>query len=56
MARQLAIKSGKRLKSEEMTQLINELFACSIPAKSPGGQTIIKIIKTEEMDEKFRLG
>jgi len=54
LARQLAIKTGKRLKTEEMTRLINELFACQIPDKSPGGQTIIKIINTEELDEKFR--
>lgn len=53
LARQLAIKTGTRLKTEEMTRLINELFACQIPDKSPGGQTIIKIIGTEELDEKF---
>ncbi|MCD6090961.1 MAG: DNA mismatch repair endonuclease MutL [Bacteroidales bacterium] len=53
MARQLAIKTGQRLKTEEMTQLINELFSCQIPDKSPGGQTIIKIIGTQELDEKF---
>lgn len=54
IARQLAIKAGQRLKTEEMTQIINELFACQMPEKSPGGQTIIKIINTEELDEKFR--
>ncbi len=53
MARQLAIKAGKRLKTEEMTRLINELFSCQLPDKSPGGQTIIKIISTQELDEKF---
>jgi DNA mismatch repair protein MutL len=54
IARQLAIKAGQRLKTEEMTQIIDELFACQMPEKSPGGQTIIKIINTEELDEKFR--
>ncbi len=54
LARQLAIKAGQRLKTEEMTRLIDELFACQIPDKSPGGQTIIKIIGIEEMDEKFQ--
>ena len=54
IARQLAIKAGQRLKTEEMTQMINELFACQMPDKSPGGQSIIKIIGTEELDEKFR--
>ncbi|MCD6178388.1 MAG: DNA mismatch repair endonuclease MutL [Bacteroidales bacterium] len=53
IARQLAIKAGQRLKTEEMTQMINELFACQMPDKSPGGQSIIKIIGTEELDEKF---
>jgi DNA mismatch repair protein MutL len=54
IARQLAIKAGQRLKTEEMTQMINELFACQMPDKSPGGQIIIKIIGTEELDERFR--
>lgn len=53
MARQIAIKAGQRLKTEEMTQLINALFACQVPEQSPGGQTIIKIIGLEELDEKF---
>ncbi len=54
MARQLAIKAGKRLKTEEMTQMINALFACQLPEQSPGGQTIIKIIETKDIDEKFQ--
>ena len=53
MARQLAIKTGQRLKTEEMTHLINELFACQLPNKSPGGQNIIEIISLPEIDEKF---
>lgn len=53
MARQLSIKAGQRLKTEEMTNLINQLFACQVPEKSPGGQSIIKIISTEELDTKF---
>jgi DNA mismatch repair protein MutL len=53
MARQLAIKSGQRLKPEEMTQIINQLFACQLPEQSPGKQTIIKIISTQEIDERL---
>lgn len=53
LARQLAIKTGQRLKTEEMTHLINELFACQLPNKSPGGQNIIEIISLPEIDEKF---
>lgn len=54
LARQLAIKSGQRLKTEEMTRLIDELFACQVPDKSPGGQSILTILSLNELDEKFR--
>jgi DNA mismatch repair protein MutL len=54
MARQLAIKAGQRLKTEEMTQLIDELFACQVPDKSPGGQAILRILDSAELDDKFR--
>ncbi|MBN2236546.1 MAG: DNA mismatch repair endonuclease MutL [Bacteroidales bacterium] len=53
MARQLAIKTGQRLKSEEMALLIDRLFACQVPDKSPGGQAILRIIGLEELDHKF---
>ena len=53
LSRQLAIKAGKRLKAEEMTEIIDRLFACQVPDKSPTGQIIIKIIETEELDNKF---
>ncbi|MFH1000496.1 MAG: DNA mismatch repair endonuclease MutL [Bacteroidota bacterium] len=53
LARQLAIKEGQRLKPEEMSDMIDRLFACQVPDKSPSGQIIIKIIDTEELDIKF---
>lgn len=53
LARQLAIKEGQRLKHEEMSDMIDRLFACQVPEKSPSGQIIIKIIDTEEIDNKF---
>ncbi len=54
LARSVGIKSGKMLTQEEMSMLIDELFACSIPSVSPGGKPIIHTIKLEELDRFFR--
>jgi DNA mismatch repair protein MutL len=54
MARSAGIKSGKFLSQEEMSMLIDELFACSIPSSTPMGKPIIHTIKLEELDRFFR--
>ncbi|MDP4290240.1 MAG: DNA mismatch repair endonuclease MutL [Bacteroidota bacterium] len=54
MARNLAIRSGKKLQTEEMQVLIDELFACSLPDKSPAGRSTLSIITIDELSKQFK--
>ena len=54
MARNMSIKSGKKLTQEEMNNLIDELFACKMPYSTPNGKPTISTISTDELDRRFR--
>ena len=54
MARNMAIRPGKKLQTEEMQALIDELFACSLPDKSPSGRPTLSIISIDELSEQFK--
>jgi len=54
MARNMAIRPGKKLQIEEMQVLIDELFACSLPDKSPSGRPTLSIISVGELSELFK--
>jgi DNA mismatch repair protein MutL len=54
LAKSAGIKSGKILSQEEMSMLIDELFACSIPSATATGKQIIHTIKLDELDRFFR--
>ncbi len=53
-ASSIAIKHGHVLKTEEMTSIINRLFACKIPYHSPDGKQVLQIISKEELEKKFQ--
>jgi len=53
MAINVALKSGHKLKQDEINSLIDKLFACKIPDVSPDGKPIVRIITVEEIDNKF---
>ncbi len=53
MAANLSIRSGKKLHTDEMRNLIDELFSCEIPHTSPGGKVIISLLTMEYLDERF---
>lgn len=53
MARNLAIKAGKVLMTEEMQSLVDDLFACRVPNLSPSGRTISIIIGMDDLDRRF---
>ncbi len=53
MAKASAISSNQNLTTEEMSELVDLLFACSIPNFSPFGKKIISILKTEEIEKRF---
>lgn len=49
-----AIKSGQKLTNEEMTDLINRLFACEQPNFTPEGKVTMSILSMEEITAKFK--
>jgi len=53
LAKAAAISSSQTLTTEEMSELVDMLFACSMPNFSPFGKKIISILKTEEIEKRF---
>ena len=53
MAKQAAIKKGQSLTSQEMQQLIDQLFACQIPFKSPSGGNCFITFELGELEKQF---
>lgn len=54
IAGNLALRTLKTLKPEEMQQLIDELFACQVPDIAPDGSKVLKIIQVSEIDKLIR--
>ena len=52
-AKQAAIKSGQSLTEEEMHQLIDQLFACTTPFKSPTGRNCFITYELDELEKQF---
>ncbi|MBL7883149.1 MAG: DNA mismatch repair endonuclease MutL [Bacteroidia bacterium] len=53
MAHSMAIKSGKYLTQEEMSTIIDELFACKMPYSTPSGKATITTFSLEDLDRRF---
>ena len=53
LAESSSLKSGQRLTSEEMTDLIDRLFACANHNFTPDGKKIMTIFTQEEMEKRF---
>lgn len=53
MARAAAIVVGQVLSNDEMSQLLDELFACEVPAYTPDGKKVFIIIEDEEIQRLF---
>jgi DNA mismatch repair protein MutL len=54
LAKATAIKPGVTLHVEEMNALVDQLFGCSMPYRSPGGRKCFINLDLEELDQKFR--
>lgn len=54
LARLTAIPYGKTLSPEEMTHLIDQLFACHLPNYTPDGNTIISVISDDEIAKRMK--
>ncbi|MCF8225293.1 MAG: DNA mismatch repair endonuclease MutL [Bacteroidales bacterium] len=46
-----AIHYGKQLTIKEMQEFVDQLFACSNPNTTPGGRTILNIVKLEDLEK-----
>lgn len=53
MARQQSIKAGQQLTQKEMTTLIEELFACSVPNATPSGNPTYIEFKEDYLERMF---
>jgi DNA mismatch repair protein MutL len=56
LAYSASIKSGQRLDLEEMKHLVDQLFACSIPFKSPRGKNCMISFDLDELGGLFDSG
>ncbi|MDF2438497.1 MAG: mismatch repair protein MutL [Bacteroidota bacterium] len=54
MAFNMAVKSGKDLRQEEMNNIIDELFACKMPYSTPSGKPTITTFSLEDLDKRFK--
>ena len=53
MARSAAIRRGQGLSPTEMQALIDQLFACQVPFKSPSGRHCFITFELEELAKRF---
>ncbi len=53
LAESASVKSGQRLTNEEMTDLIDRLFACENHNYTPDGKKIMTIFTADELDKRF---
>jgi DNA mismatch repair protein MutL len=56
MAKNLSIRSGVPLTKEEMSHMVDELFACKMPYSSPTGKPTLITIAIDELEKKFKKG
>ncbi len=53
MAKSSSIKARQSLGDEEMQELVDKLFACDVPFKSPSGNKCFFTISLEEIEDRF---
>lgn len=53
MALQQSVKAGTSLSNKEMTNLLQDLFACEIPNSTPNGKPTYMGFKKDELDKMF---
>jgi DNA mismatch repair protein MutL len=54
MSAQTAVKYGQILNEQEMTALIDQLFACQVPEVSPDGRKIIVTLPLDQLQQLFK--
>ncbi len=53
LASRCAIKKGQKLEVEQMSEIIDSLFACENPFKSPYGRPCFLVIDHNELEKRF---
>lgn len=53
LATSAAIKRGKQLSESEMKSIIDQLFACDVPYKSPNGRKCYTILELDDIAHRF---
>ena len=53
LAAKMAIKSGHKLSQTEQRELINELFACKEPDRSPNQRPTFVTLDAQDLEQKF---
>ena len=54
LARAAAIVYGQVLSNDEMSNLVDSLFACSMPSYTPDGRTVLSTIREEDIEKLFQ--
>lgn len=55
LARAAAIVYGQVLSNEEMSNLVDNLFACPSPNYTPDGKTVLATIKEDDIEKSFSI-
>jgi DNA mismatch repair protein MutL len=53
LAKITSINYGKNMNTEEMREIVDELFACQVPNFSPDGKSIINTLTLDEIEKKL---
>ena len=53
LARQKAIRAGKKLNADEMHELVQQLFACQFPTENFDGEKTMIVLSSSEIDGLF---
>ncbi|RUT73495.1 DNA mismatch repair endonuclease MutL [Ancylomarina longa] len=54
LAKASAVNYGKSLSYEEMSSIIDQLFACDIPNFTPDGKPVISVLESQELENRFK--
>lgn len=54
LAKAAAIVYGQVLGNDEMTKLVDSLFACATPNYTPDGKTVLSLLKEDDIEKLFR--
>lgn len=54
LAKIVSVKKGEKLEKEEMSAMIDELFACEMPYTAPNGKPTIITVSLEDLEKRFQ--